>query len=152
MNLDEIDIKILRELQRDGHQTMKELGMKVNLSASPTFERVKRLEREGYISRYSAIIDPGKINRGFIVFCSVKLRQLSSDIHKEFSEMVKEMPEVTECFNVSGTMDYLLKIQVADMQSYRDFILNKLGVVPYLSSLESSFVMDSIKSSGEINF
>lgn len=143
--LDAIDLRLLRILQANSNQTTKELAAKVNLSTTPVFERVKRLENEGYIQKYVAIVDAEKLNLGFVVFCNVKLKQLNTEIALAFTEAVRQIPEVTECYNISGHFDYLLKIHVADMKQYQEFILHKLGRLESLGSLESVFVMDCAK-------
>lgn len=144
--LDEIDIKLLRLLQENARLTTKELSDKVNLSTTPVFERVKRLEREGYIMKYVAILDPEKLNRGFTVFCSVKLVKLNREIALNFTKTVKEIPQVSECYNISGEYDYLLKINVPNMKSYHELILNVLGRIENLGSISSMFVMEEIKN------
>lgn len=143
--LDKTDIAILKILQENARLTTKELAARVSLSTTPVFERLRRLEREGYIRRYVALLDAEKLGRGFVVFCSVKLRRLNYDIAREFTEMVKGIPEVTECYNISGEYDYLLKICAPDMKYYQAFILNVLGRIETLGSLTSTFVMDEIK-------
>ena len=143
--LDKTDIQILRTLQQNSRLTTKELAARVHLSATPVFERLKRLENEGYIKKYVAVLDAAKLNRGFMVYCCVKLRQLSRDIASDFTGMVKEIPEVTECYNISGEYDYLLKVHAPDMKYYQEFILNVLGTIDSLGSLTSMFVMDEIK-------
>ena len=99
--LDRTDLQILRVLQENGRLTIKELAGKVNLSSTPVYERLKRLEGNGYIKKYIAVLDAEKLNQGFIVFCNVKLKRMNRDIAKDFMEMVQELPEVTECYNVS---------------------------------------------------
>ena len=143
--LDQIDIQILRELQENARLSTKELAARVNLSPTPVFERVKRLEREGIISRYVAVLDAEKLNRSFMVFCSVKMKSLSRDIAAAFAQTMAETPEVTECYNISGQYDYLLKIHAQSMKHYREFVLNVLGTIENLGSLESTFVMDEVK-------
>ena len=143
--LDSIDIQILRELQENARLSTKELAARVNLSPTPVFERVKRLEREGIISRYVAVLDAEKLNRSFMVFCSVKMKSLSRDIAAAFAQTMAETPEVTECYNISGQYDYLLKIHAQSMKHYREFVLNVLGTIENLGSLESTFVMDEVK-------
>lgn len=143
--LDKTDLLILRTLQENARLTTKELASRVNLSTTPVFERQKRLEAEGYIRRYVAVIDAQKLNRGFIVFCSVKLRQLNRDIAADFTDRIQSIPEVTECYNISGDYDYLLKIHAPDMKYYQEFILNVLGTIDSLGSLMSTFVMSEVK-------
>ena len=143
--LDRTDLLILDALQQNARITNKELAAQIHLSPSPTFERWKRLEREGYIKKYIAVLDAEKLNQGFVVFCSVKLRRLNRDIAAEFTRMIQDIPEVTECYNISGSYDYLLKIHAPNMKYYQEFILNVLGTIDSLGSLESTFVMDEVK-------
>ena len=143
--LDQTDLKILRILQQNARLTNKELAAQVNLSTTPVFERLKRLERNGYIKKYVAVLDAEKLNRGFIVFCNVKMRRLSKEIARDFMERMLYIPEVTECYNISGQFDYMLKIHAPDMRYYQEFVLNQLGTIENLGSLESTFVMDTVK-------
>ena len=145
--LDEKDIEILRALQRNARLTNKELAAQVHLSTTPTYERVKRLERQGFIKQYATVLDANKLNKGFAVFCSGKLRRLNSDYALAFTEMIKQVPEVTECYNISGSFDYLLRIQAADMKSYQQLLLNVIGRHENIDSLESTFVMEEVKYS-----
>ncbi|MBQ0024898.1 MAG: Lrp/AsnC family transcriptional regulator [Bacteroidales bacterium] len=143
--LDEVDLKILRLLQEDAKLTTKQLADKVNLSTTPVFERLKRLEREGFIKKYIAVLDADKLGYGFQVFCSVKLKQMSREVAKAFVSVVKDIPQVTACYNVSGEFDYLLSINAPDMHYYNDFIINVLGTVESIGSIHSTFVMKEIK-------
>ena len=144
-NLDKIDLHILRIMQNNSKLTTKELAAQVNLSTTPVFERLKRLESDGYIKKYIAVLDAEKLNCGFVVFCSIKLRRLNRDIAGEFTRIIKDIPEVTECYNISGEYDYMLKIHAPDMKYYQEFILNVLGTIDSLGSLTSTFVMDHVK-------
>lgn len=144
--LDSVDISILRHLQQDARLTIKEISREVNLSSTPVFERIKRMEREGFIKRYVTILDAEKMHKGFVVFCSVKLSPLNKKVAQEFCNTIKEIPEVTECYNISGRFDYLLKVHSPDMKYYQEFVLNVLGQLPMLGSLESTFVMEEIKN------
>ena len=147
--LDTVDIQILRTLQENARLTTKELAARVHLSTTPVFERLKRLESNGYIKKYIAVLDAEKLNQGFVVFCNVKMHRMSHDIAEQ---MVKGIPEVTECYNVSGSFDYLLKVHAANMKYYREFVLNVLGSIEGLGSIESTFVMDTIKNDYGIHF
>ena len=142
--LDKVDLQILRTLQENARLTTKELAARVSLSSTPVFERLKRLENGGYI-KYIAVLDAEKLNQGFVVFCSVKLRRLNRDIAAEFTRIIQDIPEVTECYNISGSYDYLLKIHSPNMKYYQEFILNVLGTIDSLGSLESTFVMNEVK-------
>ena len=143
--LDKVDLQILRTLQENARLTTKELAAQVSLSSTPVFERLKRLEREGYIKKYIAELDADKLNQGFVVFCNVKLRRMNKDIAMEFTRIIQNIPEVTECYNISGSYDYLLKIHAPNMKYYQEFIINVLGTIDSLGSLESMFVMDEVK-------
>lgn len=143
--LDAVDMEILRALQKNARLTTKELAAMVNLSTTPVFERVKRLEQRGYVKGYVAVLDAEKLGRGFVVFCSVKMRRIGREIAKDFARVVRSIPEVTECYNISGSYDYLLKIHAPNMKYYQEFVLNILGNIDHLGSLESTFVMDEIK-------
>ncbi len=144
-DIDQTDIDILRALQENGRLSTRELAAKVHRSPTPVFERVKKLENEGVIKAYTALIDMDKIGRGFTVFCNVRLRHINTQIHVDFAREVQAMPEVSECYNVSGEFDYMLKVQVPDMKSYRQFVTGRLGLLSMLDSVQSVFVMEDIK-------
>ena len=145
-HLDGIDIMILRELQKDDKLTTKELAAKVNLSPSPVFERQKRLEREGYIRRYVAVIDPIKAGNGIMVLCNVRLKHHSKEFSRQFTSVISEIDEVVECFNTSGDYDYQLKIYARNMHDYQDFVLGTLGDLDCIGSLHSIFVIGEVKN------
>ena len=150
--LDDIDLGILRALQDDARLTVKELAARVHRSTTPVFERLRRLESQGYIRRYVAIIDADKVGQGFMVFCRVKLRQMNRDIATGFTRYISGLPEVTECYNVSGEYDYLLKIYAPSMSDYQEFLLNRLGAFEALGSVESTFVMSEVKHDYSLPF
>ena len=143
--LDAIDIQILRILQDNSRLTTKELAQKIHLSVTPTYERQRRLERMGYIKGYVAVLDANKMERGFMVLCNVSMKQINKQIANNFCVTVGTWNEVTECYNISGDGDYLLKVCVSSMQKYQQFILDKLGDFPYISRVRSFFVMDTLK-------
>ena len=144
-NLDKTDLQILRILQENARLTTKELAARVNLSSTPVYERLKRLETQGYIKKYIAVLDAEKLDQGFVVFCKVKLRRLNKLIANDSIQVIRNIPEVTECYNISGNYDYLLKIHAPDMKYYQQFLLEVLGTIDSLGSLESTFVMDEVK-------
>ena len=148
---DETDYQILRTLQKNAKLTTKELADAVHLTPTPVFERQKRLERNGYIKKYVAILDPERLGKGLLVFVKVKLKQINREIGEDFQRRIQHIPEVIECYNTSGTYDYLLKIRVADMHEYQQLVLNKLGTIESLASLESTFVMSEVKQAYGIN-
>lgn len=150
--LDKTDLLILRTMQDNARLTIKELAAKVGLSSTPVYERLKRLESEKYIRKYIAVLDAEKLNQGFIVFCKVKMSRLNAHIAGQFNEFINATPQVTECYNISGSYDYLLKIHAENMVYYKSFILDVLGKLDYLASIESVFVMDEVKNVYGINF
>ena len=144
--LDETDRKILRILQRNSDLTVKELAAKLHLSTSPTFERQKRLERDGYIERYMAVLNPRKVGNGIMVLCNIRLKQHSQELIQEFMDVVQNLEEITECYNTSGDYDFLIKVYAHDMKSYQQFMLNTLGTIDCIGSLHSIFVIDETKN------
>lgn len=144
--LDETDRKILRILQRNSDLTVKELAAKLHLSTSPTFERQKRLERDGYIERYMAVVNPHKVSNGIMVLCNIRLKQHSQELIQEFMDVVQNLEEITECYNTSGDYDFLIKVYAHDMKSYQQFMLNTLGTINCIGSLHSIFVIDETKN------
>ena len=129
--LDKTDLQILRTLQENARLTIKELAARVSLSSTPVFERLKRLERERPDSLPPVAERPQEEDP------SVKMDRLNREIAQEFSRIVRDIPEVTECYNISGSFDYLLKIHAPDMKYYQKFVLNVLGTIEHLASLES---------------
>lgn len=145
--LDEIDRKILRLLQENSRQTVKELAAEVNLSATPTFERQKRLERDGVIKRYSAVVDYQKLGNSVIVLCNIRLKQHTHDLIQQFMDTVQNIEQITECYNTTGDFDFQIKVYARDMQAYQDFMLNTLGNIDCIGSLHSVIVIGEIKNS-----
>lgn len=150
--LDEIDLQLLRTLQRNAKLTTKELAEAVHLTTTPVFERQRRLERLGYIRRYVAVLDADKMGMGLLVFCKVKLNQINHELADAFTGSILHIPEVAECYNTSGAYDYLLKVRTRDMHHYQQFVLNQLGNIPNIASIESTFIMSEVKQDTGLNF
>tara|TARA_R110002124_G_scaffold36689_1_gene118139 strand:- start:185 stop:661 length:477 start_codon:yes stop_codon:yes gene_type:complete len=146
-NLDETDNKILRLLQQDSTYKTRELAEKLNLSYTPVYERVRRLEKDGVIKRYVALVDREKVGKKLMAFCNIALKEHSKVMGEKFVSAVVAMPEVMECFNISGDYDFLLKIVVEDMSQYQQFLMQKLGSLDNIGSTHSLFVMGEIKNS-----
>ena len=149
-NLDKTDLLILQQLQKDSQLTTKELALKVHLSPTPVFERLRRLEREGYIKGYQAILDAEKLNKGFMAFCYLKMKQHSHENATAIMNAVKNIPEIVECYNISGDYDFLLKIYAENMKQYQSFVLRILGDLDCIGSLNSSFVLGEVKNSHQL--
>lgn len=147
MKLDQIDLKLLGLLQEDSKRTNKELAAKLDLSVTAAFERIRKLERAGVISRYMAIVEPRKVERSFMAFCQIKLVQHTKTNVSQFEKQVARLKEVLECYNVSGEYDYLLKVLVKDMEAYREFLLHKLTTLDHIGSTQSTFVISEVKNS-----
>lgn len=148
--LDITDISILSALQDNSRLTIKELAAAIHLSPTPTFERVKRLERDGFITKYIAVLNAEKINCGFMVFCYLKMKQHTHENALRIMEAVKSIPEIAECYNISGDYDFLLKIYTRDMKSYQKFLLRILGDIDCIGSLNSSFVLGEVKNTHKL--
>ena len=145
--LDRIDRNIVRLLQRDARIAHTELARRVGLSTTPCKERVRRLEREGVIQHYQAVLDPAALDRALVVFVQIRLNRTSQDIFEEFTAAVLDLPEVQECYLVSGNFDYLIKARVADMNAYRDLLGETLLTLPGVQESTSYVVMEQVKES-----
>ena len=143
--LDDRDIAILRELQANARITNAELARRVHLSPTPCLERVKRLEVEGYIDQYVALLNPRKLNAGTVVFVQVRLEKPSEETYETFAEGIRTIPEVVECHMVANEFDYLLKVRVADMEEHRRMIGRDLLTISGVASAHSYVVMEPIK-------
>ncbi len=143
--LDKTDRELINLLQSDSKQTTKELSMKLGLSVTAVYERIKKLEREKIISHYVALVNGKKIGKGFVVLCHIKLTQHSRDFLTRFESEVIKLDEVLECFHVSGDYDYILKVVVADMDEYREFMVSKFTTLQHIGSTQSSFMISEVK-------
>ena len=148
--LDRIDRKILRCLQDNGRISFVDLAERVGLSTSPCLERVRRLERDGFIRRYTALLDPGRLGAGLLVFVEISLDYKSPDIFDRFRESVRNLPEILECHLVSGHFDYLLKARIADMRDYRALLGEILKTLPGVRDSRSFVVMEEVKETPNI--
>lgn len=145
--LDATDRRILKMLQFDGKATIKEMANQLNMTNTPVFERVKRLERDGFIKQYTAILDRQKIGLQMVVFCTVSLKVHHADFLERFEQEVTCLGEVVECYHIAGMFDYLLKVVVEDMDVYRQFVSKKLAALENIGKVQSSFVMTEIRHS-----
>jgi Lrp/AsnC family leucine-responsive transcriptional regulator len=145
MTFDIIDKNIIRLLQEDSKQTNKELSNKLNLSVTAVYERIKKLENHGVVSKYVALIDKNKIDKSFVAFCHVKLIQHTQDYVVKFEKEVTNLPEVLECYHISGDYDYLLKVIGKDMEAFREFMVNRLTKINHIGSTHSMFVINEVK-------
>ncbi len=145
--LDKTDKKLLYLLQNNSKRTTKAYANQLGLSTTAVYERIKRLEREGIVKGYVALVDKTKVDQSFTVLCHVKLIQHVKDFILQFEKEVYKLKEVVECFHTSGDYDYILKIHVRDMQAYRDFMTTKLTAIRHIGSTQSSFIINEVKNS-----
>lgn len=142
--LDRIDLTILDVLQKNGRISNSELSKKVNLSASPCLERVKRLEQDGFIERYGAFLNASKLKYGMSAFIQVTLDRTTADVFNDFRQQVIKIKEVSECHMVAGGFDYLLKLRFEDMEAYR-VLLGGIVELPGVSQTHTYVVIDHVK-------
>ncbi|WP_428673484.1 winged helix-turn-helix transcriptional regulator [Roseibium sp.] len=143
--LDATDRRILKVLQEDGRITNTDLSERVNLSATATAERMKRLVREGYIERFSASLNPKKVGRGLLVFVEIRLDRTSPEIFDAFKIAVERSIDIMECHMVAGGFDYLIKSRVKDMEAYRAFLSDVVLALPGVRENHTCAIMEEIK-------
>ncbi|WP_196885189.1 Lrp/AsnC family transcriptional regulator [Aureivirga sp. CE67] len=144
--MDAIDKKILMLLQENAKLNSKEIANKIGLSTTPTYERIKRLEKNGFIKKYIAIVDKKLIGKKLEVFCQVSLQQHSKRFLEVFEREIRKISYVMECYHIAGNYDYLLKLIVSDMEEYQQFIMIHLASIENISNVQSSFVLTEIKN------
>lgn len=147
--LDDIDLKILRILQKNSKKTTKEVAQLLNLTASPVYERIRRLENKGYIKKYVAILDKVQLKRPITALCMVSLRYHNEGFIDKFDKQIKELKEVQECYHMAGKVDFFLKINLQSLDAYHDFVRLKLSKIENIGVLESYFVLKEIHSTTE---
>ncbi|WP_343030510.1 Lrp/AsnC family transcriptional regulator, partial [Fulvivirga aurantia] len=140
------DLALLRLLQQDAKMKHKELAAELGLTITPIYERIKRLEKSGVIKQYVTLLDPAKIGKELISFSMVTLEKHSQTYLKEFEKAAMKIEEVMECYHLAGEYDYLLKVVVKDMNSYQQFIVNKLSAINNVGQVQSSFALSTLKA------
>jgi Lrp/AsnC family leucine-responsive transcriptional regulator len=149
-DLDAIDRRIIATLQADRRLSNVELADRVGLSPSPCLRRVKRLEREGYIEAYRAMLQRGRVGLGFTVFVDVKIEGHANDRAEAFQEAIVAMPEIVACHLVSGAADYLLEVVVPDLEHYQRFLIGKLLSLPIVREVRSNIAIQTLKAGGPL--
>lgn len=145
--MDSVDHKILELLQQDAKLNIKEIASELKMTKTPIYERIKRLERDGIIEKYVAVLNRKKMPSSMIVFCSVRLMEQRLEEIQKFKAAISEIPEVLECYLMGGSSDFLLKVLVKDLEAYHQFSSGKLAVLPNVSQIKSFFVLDEVKRS-----
>jgi Lrp/AsnC family leucine-responsive transcriptional regulator len=143
--LDATDKRILNLLQKNAIRSIKEIADKVDLSVSPTYERIKHMERTGVITKYVALLDKEKVERELVAICNVKLREHTQNMLSKFEKAIVKFDEVMEVQCLSGSIDYSIKVATKDMKSYQEFVMNRLSSLENIANVQSSFVMKEIK-------
>lgn len=148
--LDRIDRQILRILQQDGRIANVDLAARVNLSPPPCLERVRRLEREGYILGYRAELDPERLGCSLLIYVTITLDRTTTDVFTRFASAINEIPEVLECNMVAGGFDYIVKLRCADMAAYRALLGDCLATLPGVLQTHTYVVMDEVRRDGAL--
>ena len=148
--MDRLDLRILDVLQQDGRISFAALARRVHLSPTPCVERVRRLERLGYIRGYGARLDPHRLGARLLAFVEIRLDRTTPDVFDHFKEAVVQVPEVQECHMVAGGFDYLVKLRVADMEAYRQILGERITALPGVEQTHTYFVMEEVKSTHAI--
>lgn len=149
--LDKIDTQILAILQKNSNRTTKSIANELGMTTSPIFERIKKLEKEGYIKNYVAVLNNKKIGLKLTVFIGITLQGHTRSYLEKFVTEINNFPEVVECHRVSGNFDYLLKLVVEDIEAYETFIISKLTLLPYLGNVQSLIALSTSKETNEID-
>lgn len=145
--LDHIDYRILDLLQVDAKYTIKEIAAELGMTATPVYERIRRMEEEGYIKRYVALVNKDKLDFHVVVFCNLSLKEHNRQVLKSFEAKISTFSEIVECYHMAGTFDYLLKVIVRSMSEYQEFMINRLSTLEEIGQVQSSFVMSEVKYS-----
>jgi len=147
-NLDRADLKIISELQKNARITVTELASRVGLSKTPCQMRMRRLEKEGYITGYTALVSQSKLGLAHVAFVQVTLNNTSSKALAAFNKAVRKIPEVEQCHMIAAGFDYLLKIRTKDMASYRTVLGEEISTLPYVLQTSTFVVMEDVKDLG----
>ena len=150
-NLDKIDVKILALLQQNSNRTTKSIAEELEMTTTPIFERIKKLEKQGYIEKYVAVLNHKKLGLKQTVFIGITLQGHTRSYLEKFVKQINNFPEVIECHRVSGSFDYLLKLIVEDIEAYETFIISKLTLLPYLGNVQSLITLSTGKETNEFD-
>jgi len=150
IKIDVTDREILKLLQENARLTIKEIAKKLNLSTTPIFDRMKKLENNGIIDRYVALVNPKKVGKKLTVFINISIKEHSKSGVEEFVSAIIDFPEVLECHHVTGDADFILKMIFSDIEEYNRFILDSLSIIPNIGKVESRFSLSMRKSTTAI--
>ncbi len=150
IHLDATDKAILEMLQENSRLTIKEMAERLHLSTTPIFDRMKKLEKNGVIKKYVALVDGKKLGKQMVVFVNISISKHGKDALNSFVEAITKFPEVTECHHITGNADFLLKLILTDIEAYNNFIMDKLSIIPNIGKVESRFSLSERKASTAI--
>lgn len=150
MKIDKTDLRILDFLQKDANLTAKELSAKLSLSSTPIYERIKKLENAGVIKKYVAILDPEKVNKQFVVFINISIKEHHLSKRTKFLDSVLALEDVMELYHTAGSHDFVAKVRFASIKDYRDFLVNKIAPIDNIADIDSQIVLDEIKYTTEV--
>lgn len=148
--MDNIDKKILVFLQENAKLTAKELASKLSLTPTPIYERIKKMEKQGIITKYVALVDPDLINKSLVVFINISVKEHDQKNRNEFIDRVTKLNQVTEFYQTSGTYDFMLKVRFASVKDYKDFLVNEIASIDNIGNIDSQIVLEEIKSTTAI--
>tara|TARA_B100000745_G_C19981436_1_gene332491 strand:- start:55 stop:525 length:471 start_codon:yes stop_codon:yes gene_type:complete len=149
--VDETDLKILKLLQSDAKLTAKNLGDRIALSQTPVYERIKKLERNGVIKKYVAILEPEKLNKSLVVFMNITILEHKVGSREDVINHLSQLDEITELFHTSGQFDFMAKVRVSKVSDYRDFLVDRMANIENIKNIESHIVLEEIKYSTSLN-
>jgi Lrp/AsnC family transcriptional regulator, leucine-responsive regulatory protein len=150
VDLDEKDRAILRLLQDNAKITVREIAAQIHLSTTPVHERIRRLEDTGVIRQYATLLDHSKVKKGLLAICYVSLKEHNKKSGARFIKTIQQVPEIMECYIISGEFDFLLKVAVENMDAYYDFHVNQLGQMENIGHVQSTFVMGVVKQAHQL--
>lgn len=145
VQLDNIDKTILALLQEDAKMSHKEISNKIFLTRTPVFDRIKKMERRGIISKYITLLNPKKIDKGLMVFCFASITKHGIQFVNEFQQEITRLKPVMECYHIAGNFDFIMKVVVKDIDEYQNFVLKGLSNIRNISNIQSSFILGELK-------
>jgi Lrp/AsnC family leucine-responsive transcriptional regulator len=151
MNLDKIDIQILEKLQDDAMITAKELAFDMSLTATPIYERIKKLKRSGIIKNYVALIDANLLGKNIVVFINITIKNHQSENRAKFVNQMESLDSIVELYHTSGSFDFLAKVRFSTIEHFRNFLVNELSSIHNINDIESQIVLEEIKYSTKVN-
>ena len=146
-----IDIKILEMLQTNSERTAKEMAAELSLTTTPVYERIKKLEKAGYIKKYVALLNTDLLNKNIIVFMNITIKDHHKEARDSFVQSMESLNEVTEFYHTSGSFDFVAKVRFSNIKEYRDFLVNQVAAIRNISDIDSQIVLEEIKYSTKIS-